>query len=103
MIALKDRHESDVGNCPIVETECYKVYLGIQDGWVKMKSFKGGFLDLATFYHRGYENWRFGGVGDYPTPDIVDNVISVVDPQKIKDLINSVQKSVENIFKIFKK
>jgi len=99
MIAHKDRHRSEVTNCPIVETEFYVVYLGILSGWVKMKSFQGGFLNLATFYYRGYENWRFGGMGGFPTPSIEDNGIKVVNVEELQKSIEQMGKMIEIYFK----
>ena len=77
MIASKGRHYGDVGDCPIIETASSVVYLGIQNGWIKMGEFWGGFLNMVKYYHRGYENWRFCGVGRYSTPSINDNGIKV--------------------------
>jgi hypothetical protein len=77
MIAHKGRHYGDTSNCPIVETDTYVVYLGIQSGWIKMNSFYGGFLNMTKYYYRGFENWSFGGVGGYKTPSIEDNGIKV--------------------------
>lgn len=78
MVVHKDRHYADVNSdCPIIETDTYTIYLGIQKGWIKMKSYQGGFLGMVTYYHRGYENWCFGGVGGYSLPPIEDNGIKI--------------------------